>query len=1206
MIFCETGVRHLGRLPSRISGLFSTLFRGPTALHVFFCIGLILPQALSVEASLFSQKILLVFPYQADLPQPVLAQHAIQTELGSVSGLDIEWYYEYLDLNRFPNKEYQQQLNALPDESIINYRQHSLGDHTIQLIGLEAGIGLLLLLTLSLGILIRRLQAARQALRKFNVDLEKQVQERTAALSQANQQMKVEISERKKAKEALRQSEQLYYTLIKLMNEGLAMTNERQEIIYLSDQCCRILGIDRTMVGKPWKNVWSDSAWETIEAQFSQRQSGVRDPYDVEHLRRDGQTRTIHISPSPIFDKNGNFRGSIALFQDVTDRKQAEEALRQSEEKFYKAFHSNLVAMTISTLHEGRYLDVNAEYLRLAERSYDEVIGHTTLEFKIWDNAVHRRQEIMTALRKQGSLHNIEFDLQTGSGKKLTVLWSAELLMIRGLPCVLVSAIDITERKRAEEALRESEKKYRSVIENIQDVFYRSDFEERVLMGSPSGARMFGYDSVEEMVGMPLNSFWPDPQGRQQLLAQIKENGIASDYEAVLQKKDGSKFHASLTTHFYYDEQGNVLGTEGIIRDITIRKQTEEALRKSEEQFRNVFELSADLVCIADFNGYFRVINPSFQRILGYSPEELLGKPFLQFVHPDDREKTLHIVAEKLEQGETVVSFANRYICRDGNLVWLEWVSRPLLAEGLIFAIARDITIRKKTEGELYLAKEAALKAQREAESANQAKSEFLATMSHEIRTPMNAILGFAELLGDLITDPKHRSYLDSIQSSGKILLTLINDILDLSKLEAGKMTLQLEPVRLCRLIEELRQSFSLRASQKDLDLCTECDSGLPELQLLDEIRLRQVLFNLLGNAVKFTEQGSIRLTARASGSIDNDVFELILAVQDTGIGIPPEEQQQIFEAFQQRVGQRMQQFGGTGLGLAISKRLVDMMGGSITVQSDGTDRGSTFEVRLPQVHVAAVDSLHDRTQPPQVDLSELQAVVLVADDIASNRQLLTASFEHTGITVITAENGQEALDMARRHHPNLILMDLKMPVMNGYEAFRQLQADSGLCHIPVIAITASSLESDIQESDFAAYLRKPVSQTTLFHEICRVLHYQPPRTQDVNTSAQTLPFLQQELSQETLSVLPEALTQLEKIFLPQWEQFQTIQPINAVKQFVKDLLALSERYHIEALQEYGQELESTIKYFDIHALRMTLRTFPELLDSLKSLLEDT
>ncbi len=464
----------------------------------------------------------------------------------------------------------------------------------------------------------------------------------------------------------------------------------------------------------------------------------------------------------------------------------------------------------------------------------------------------------------------------------------------------------------------------------------------------------------------------------------------------------------------------------------------------------------------------------------------------------------------------------------------------------------------------------------------------------------MNAILGFTELLDGLLTEPKQRSYLEAIQASGKTLLTLITDILDLSKLEAGKMILQVEPVRLRRLFEEIQQIFSLRLEQKRLAFTIEVEVSVPEVLMLDKARLRQVLFNLVGNAVKFTERGSITLAARLQAATEvDDAIDLLLRVEDTGIGISADEQQQIFDAFHQKTDREGQRFSGTGLGLTISQRLVRLMGGTINVRSkEGV--GSVFEVRLPQVAVAAMDTLIPDVQTCIPDLSDLQATILVVDDVDSNRHLLTASFDDTALVVLEAQNGQEALRVARRQHPDVILMDLKMPVMNGYEARRQLQRDPALQSIPVIAITASSMQRKAELTRFAGFLRKPVSKALLFEEICRVLHYAPPTSGESPARATAAP--PEELSAEALAALPDALTQLKQTFMPQWEQFQTIQPINEVTRFGSALRILGETAHLPLLTDYADTLLTAIHHFDIHTIRITLHKFPTVIEKLQSL----
>ena len=369
---------------------------------------------------------------------------------------------------------------------------------------------------------------------------------------------------------------------------------------------------------------------------------------------------------------------------------------------------------------------------------------------------------------------------------------------------------------------------------------------------------------------------------------------------------------------------------------------------------------------------------------------------------------------------------------------------------------------------ELEIAKEEAI-------SANQMKSEFLANMSHEIRTPMNAIIGFTDILDKEITDTIHSNYVKSVKDSSKVLLTIINDILDLSKVEAGKMSIQYSAASMRAIADEIKSVFYHKAKAKALELNILVDNSVPDILLVDEVRIRQILFNLISNALKFTHEGSVDITITSS-SLMEDKVKLILEVKDTGIGMDEEQQSHMFEAFSQHLDQSNKLYGGTGLGLAIVKRLVELMNGTILLKSK-RDIGSTFIVTLNDVSISAggVEELNLHNS----EIVFAPATVLIADDIELNRKLIREYLKSTPLTIFEAKNGQEAVDIAREQDIDIILMDIKMPHKNGYEATKEIKKFKD---IPIIAITASvvSQKHNEENSMFDDFLHKPIQMDTL------------------------------------------------------------------------------------------------------------------------------
>jgi PAS domain S-box-containing protein len=617
-----------------------------------------------------------------------------------------------------------------------------------------------------------------------------------------------------------------------------------------------------------------------------------------------------------------------------------------------------------------------------------------------------------------------------------------------------------------------------------------TDERGRWLTANAAYCNLLGY-TLEEMKQVDFASLThPEDRG---LSIQWKTDMLnrrvgTTIFEKRYVRKDGQVVWARLNVIVLRaDPVSTTVRFLTLAEDISSTKAAQEALRQRELRFRSLIENGLDMIAVIHTDGTFVYLSPSVEKVLGYMPGEIEGQPVSRYVYPDDGvEASLGGLASGAP--ETVVG---RFRHRDGSWRILEGVANLLQNGTEIVMNSRDVTERFEAHSRLQETNEKLAHALAYAREATELKSRFLANMSHEIRTPMNGILGMSELLLTTDLSPEQQEYGAAIHRSTNSLLTIINDILDISKIEAGKLGLENVPFLLREAVQDVVVLLTSAASEKGIEFTWNVEPGTPQAVTGDPVRFRQVLLNLLGNAIKFTAAGSVRLNL--AGKLDPpDRVQVAAAVVDTGIGIPPEQQHHLFESFRQADDSTTRRYGGTGLGLTISRELARMMGGDVTCES-APGIGTTF------AFTAVFGAAQKDTCPlggqesPAADSQPISGKILLVEDNAINARLAIRILTKGGHSVRAVGNGQEAVDIFRQESWDLVLMDVQMPVMDGFEAARQIRALPESASVPIIALTANAMAGD-REACLAAgmsdYLSKPLSGSQVLSKIAHWLRW--------------------------------------------------------------------------------------------------------------------
>jgi PAS domain S-box-containing protein len=662
---------------------------------------------------------------------------------------------------------------------------------------------------------------------------------------------------------------------------------------------------------------------------------------------------------------------------------------------------------------------------------------------------------------------------------------------VRGFQKVQDSPPSAEQLEKLAEVIAASRQGYRDLIDSLDHLIFTTSLEGEIRTVNQRISQVFGVP-FSELVGHRMDEFFDEPRLEhvKDSIAWFEEKRQWTGTVRARLKKTGAVLYFDCVLQAVVKD-GKVVGASGLARDIT-------AQRESESRFTELFETLQEGVYFCDPGGSLLDVNPAMVRMLGYDHrDELVGanigklyfdrpeNPFPERVRTHNSASLMREITLRRKDGTPV-------ICIDNSNAICDAFGRLVRHQGTLV----DITVRKRAEEELQQAKEAA-------EAANLAKSAFLAHMSHEIRTPMNAVIGMTELALDTELTLEQREYLTMVRDSGGSLLTLINDILDFSKIEAGKLDLDSTDFSLRYDIEDMVKILDLRAKQKGLSLSIDIPPEVPDALLGDPSRLRQILSNLVDNAIKFTERGGVVLKIEKDSQTEQEVC-LHFSVTDSGIGIPQDKQLLIFEAFAQADTSTTRKYGGTGLGLSISARLVRLMSGKIWVESEA-DRGSVFhftahfglpkqQAKRAYLQADGSDSALLASRRPSREGRPVLQILLVEDN-AINQILAQRLIRKRGHKLVVASNGREALAALENERFDLILMDVQMPEMSGLEvtaAIRRKEKDTGE-HIPIVATTASVMKEDRErclEAGMDAYVSKPIEREVLFETIDRLTGY--------------------------------------------------------------------------------------------------------------------
>jgi two-component system sensor histidine kinase EvgS len=885
--------------------------------------------------------------------------------------------------------------------------------------------------------------------------------------------------------------------------------------------------------------------------------------YDMLLKRKDGSIRRQKVNCAPIYNSEGQLFAAFIAFNDITEFVNAIEKAKENEALFKFLFQSVPIPLTITDFYNSDMLYANDAAIKVFELVRD-YYGFKALKFYFSDA---QRLKIIEQVDKFGFVEDVDIPMKSVTGSEKFFRMSMRKIDYNGSNAALTALIDLSERERVRKDLAISEEKYRMITENMHDIIWVVDADLTIRFVSSSVQNRFGVSS-DSMIGKNALELFDDNYQKilERKIEGAKEkinDGIvpeAESFELLYSFPIGDTSWVEISYSPLLDDKMKLIGFQGVSRDISSRKAVEKAILESENRFRSLATASPDAIFVIDNKLRIKFFSAIAIKVFDYS-EDLFPNSFTELLEQDEL-VSFNSQVEALIKRKSINSEIFIGKKKNKSKIFIEVSFGSLFnsdeADSEIILIVRDITERKKIELQL-------IEAKNKAEEANKAKGEFIANVSHEIRTPLNAIIGYSDILRYQIKDETYLEYLHGIQKGGKNLLEIINAILDLSKMESGYLKIEKKSFNLWNLIFDIKHAFTAKAREKGLTIVVDFPSDLPKYIISDELKIRQIMSNLIDNSIKFTAKGSVSLWVDFKPKKYS--IDLIIKISDTGIGIPKKQQELIFEAFRQQEGQSTRKYGGTGLGLTITKKAVELLRGEISVQSS-PGAGSEFLVYLNNVRA---DREYVKTLPPKTDVA-----LLINNNSLASRLVKYIDGDIFSIKYIEIQNLVESLVPLN----SIIITDYNI------NEIKETKISDSLNFQRVVFIenNNSNTSSGILNAG-NKYIIVNINNTAYIREILFDIYTNYFTKSDDNNDDRigwTMLKAVQKIGEEKFEVIIGELKS-------DWLKIRDLMDTEEVSKFANKIITLGIGLNNEYLKEYGEELAKQVSNFELDKLEDSL-----------------